>query len=60
VGLDPELTIWETDFCHVLQLIHAEGMRNGIQYQWRNYFAPDQELIDQFEKLANQEPLEDL
>jgi hypothetical protein len=35
-------------------------MRNGIQYQWRNYFAPNQELIDQFEKLANQEPFEDL
>jgi hypothetical protein len=60
VGLDPELTIWETDFCRVLQLIHAEGMRNGMRYQWRNYFEPAQEFIDEFERLANQEPLEDL
>ncbi len=60
MGLDPDLTIWETDFCRVLQLIHAEGMRNGMRYQWRNYFTPDQELIDEFERLANQEPLEDL
>jgi len=60
MGLDPDLTIWETDFCRVLQLIHAEGMRNGMRYQWRNYFEPAQEFIDEFERLANQEPLEDL
>lgn len=43
----------------VLQLMAAEGVRNGMRYQWAHYFEADQELIDEFNKLANTE-LEDL
>jgi hypothetical protein len=43
------------DFCRLLQLIHAEGMRTGNRYQWKNFFEPEQELIDEFDRLATKE-----
>jgi len=33
----------------VLQLLHAEGIRSGAQYDWAHYFDPPQELMDEFE-----------
>jgi hypothetical protein len=34
-----------------LQLIHADGIHRGGNYQWANYFAPEQALLDEMQKL---------
>lgn len=52
--------IWDMDMAKVMQLIHADGIRNGVVYQWSNFFEPDQELLDEFDRLANPSELEDL
>jgi hypothetical protein len=40
----------------VMQLMICEGIKNGGRYQWLHFFDPAQEIIDEFEKLANKQP----
>ena len=39
----------------LLQLMHAEGCRNGNRYEWANYFEPSRELTDPFDRAAEHE-----
>lgn len=56
--MDTDQVIWEMDMSQLLQLFHVEATLRGAQLQWSHYFEPEQQLIDQFEKLANTEPPE--
>jgi hypothetical protein len=40
----------------IMQLVHADGARNGIEFQWSHFFDPSPELVSEFEELANIEP----
>jgi len=42
-----------------MQLIHADGQRNGNRFQWKYFFDPSLELMAEFDRLSTQE-LEDL
>ena len=59
VGLNPDHVMMDMDMAEVLQLIHADGVRNGGRYVWKNFFEVSQEIMDEFETLANK-PLPDL
>jgi hypothetical protein len=59
LGANPEVVIWDWCLSRTMQLIHADGIRNGARFAWRHYFEPSKEMIEEFEKIANQE-LEDL
>jgi len=43
----------DMDMAEVLQLIHADGVRNGGRYMWKHYFEASQEIINEFEALKN-------
>jgi hypothetical protein len=38
-----------------MQFFHAEAVRKGARLRWANWPEPSQEIIDQFEELANRE-----
>ena len=59
MGMDATAVLWDWCLGKTMQLIHADGMRNGIRFQWRHFFEPSKELLDKFEQITNQE-LEDL
>jgi hypothetical protein len=58
--VNADYLIWDWDMAKVMQLLHAEGIRNNATYQWANFFEPEQDLLDEFERLANPNELEDL
>jgi hypothetical protein len=47
--------IWDVSASAVLQLFHAEATRKGARLRWVNWPEASQEIIDQFEELANRE-----
>lgn len=51
--MDAQEVIWEMDMSQLLQLFHVESAMRGSQLQWSHYFEPEQNLIDEFERLAN-------
>jgi hypothetical protein len=51
VGVNAEQFLWDTWMDECLQLIHADGIHRGANYQWANYFAPEQALLDEMQKL---------
>jgi hypothetical protein len=55
-GICQHAAIWEMECAHVMQLIHADGMRNGQVFRWVYFFEPSKALTDEFEELANIEP----
>ena len=55
-GICPHAAIWEMEAAKIMQLIHADGTRNGIEFQWSHFFDPSPELVSEFEELANIEP----
>lgn len=57
-GICHRHAIWEMDAAHVLQLMMADGIRNGMSYQWTNYFEPPPELMAEFDDIENLEPPE--
>jgi hypothetical protein len=46
--------IWDWDMLQVMQLIHADGQRNGIKYRWANRVEADEQIIEKFEQIALQ------
>ena len=55
MGIAPELLLFDTCLSEVLQLIHADAMRNGVRFQWKHFFDPSPELLAEFEQLATHE-----
>ena len=55
-GICPQAAIWEMEAAHILQLLHADGNRNGMRYHWAHYFEPSPELIAEFDAYENTEP----
>jgi hypothetical protein len=51
--MDTDRLIWEMDMAQLLQLFHVESCLRGAQLRWSHYFEPEQDLIDDFERLAN-------
>jgi hypothetical protein len=58
--INADSLIWDTDMAKIMQLLHAEGIRNGITYQWLSFFEPEQDILDEYERLSNPNELEDL
>lgn len=55
MGLQPDQLLYETCISEVLQLIHADAIRNGARLQWKHYFDPSKEIIEEFESLTSKE-----
>jgi hypothetical protein len=55
MGLAPDHLLYETCISEVLQLVHADAIRNGARLQWKHYFEPSKEIIKEFELLTSEE-----
>ncbi len=40
----------------LLQLIHAESVRDGGRFDWSKYFDPSPELLAPFDREGNNQP----
>ena len=59
MGIPSDSILWDWCIGKTMQLIHADGLRSGARFIWKNYFEPAPELLAEFERLSNQ-PLDDL